>query len=228
MLGLQFAGSPFGFHTIGSTMACSAESYVKIGGMNKRKAAEDFYFMEKLSKNYKIHKIDGTVVYPSSRGSWRVPFGTGQRVNRFLDHVTKEYQLYSPESFKLLKNWISVFHNSEIYDSKYYMDKAAQISPKLSDFLELNDFCESWTKIMKNTKSDIQKNKQKVLWFDGFKTLKLIHFLRDCLYPNENMFEALDSMFKLLDLKTEFERFNKTIPDLETQKEYLKILRRIA
>ncbi|NJD23218.1 MAG: hypothetical protein FIA82_11210, partial [Melioribacter sp.] len=50
VLGLQYANSPFAFPTIGSTMICDFESYVKIGGMNKKKAAEDFYFMEKLAK----------------------------------------------------------------------------------------------------------------------------------------------------------------------------------
>lgn len=84
-MGLEVSGSPYAFHTIGSTMACDAEMYVKIQGMNKKKAAEDFYFMEKLSKNVKIHKIISAKVYPSSRGSWRVPFGTGRSVTRFFN-----------------------------------------------------------------------------------------------------------------------------------------------
>ena len=49
--GLIFAGSDYAFHSIGSTMMCDHNSYMKIGGMNKRKAAEDFYFLEKLAKN---------------------------------------------------------------------------------------------------------------------------------------------------------------------------------
>ena len=44
VLGLKYANSPFAFHTIGSTMICDHESYIKVEGMNKKKAAEDFYF----------------------------------------------------------------------------------------------------------------------------------------------------------------------------------------
>ena len=97
VLGLEIAASPYAFHTIGSTMACDVESYVNVQGMNKKKAAEDFYFMEKLSKNVKIQKISNAKVYPSSRGSWRVPFGTGRSVTRYLSKQQNEYLLYSPK-----------------------------------------------------------------------------------------------------------------------------------
>ncbi|MFN3695683.1 MAG: glycosyltransferase family A protein, partial [Ignavibacterium sp.] len=40
-LGLKFAGSYYDYHTIGSTIVCDVESYIKAGGMNKRKAGED-------------------------------------------------------------------------------------------------------------------------------------------------------------------------------------------
>ena len=52
VLGLKFAKSDYAFHTIGSTMLCTPDAYVKVEGMNKRKAAEDFYFLEKLAKIY--------------------------------------------------------------------------------------------------------------------------------------------------------------------------------
>ncbi len=68
VLGLKYAVSPYAFHTIGSTMVCDFESYIKVEGMNKRKAAEDFYFLEKLAKNVQIESINSTTVYPSGRG----------------------------------------------------------------------------------------------------------------------------------------------------------------
>lgn len=83
VLGLQFANSQYAYHSIGSTISCDFESYIKVEGMNKNKAAEDFYFLEKLTKNFEIHKIRSTIVHPSSRTSWRAPFGTGHWVNRF-------------------------------------------------------------------------------------------------------------------------------------------------
>lgn len=109
VLGLSFAKSDYAFHTIGSTMLCTPDAYVKVEGMNKRKAAEDFYFLEKLAKIYPMGEIKSTFVHPSKRSSWRVPFGTGRSVDRYLSNSRDEYLLYDPKSFVILKTWLEVF-----------------------------------------------------------------------------------------------------------------------
>ena len=225
VLGLKYACSHYAFHTIGSTMACDYEAYLKAEGMNKKKAAEDFYFMEKLAKNVKVEHISETTVYPSSRGSWRVPFGTGQRVNRFLAHTHNEYLLYNPGSFRILKEWITEFNSPDVEDAGYYLTKAAGIDLYLHKFLVEQKFSESWNKILQNSASNEQANKQKIKWFDGFRTLKLIHYLRDSAYPPVNMFDAIDDLFKMAGIVFDPKRYGKTIPSLEIQNKYLKILR---
>ena len=50
VIGLSYAGSPYAFHSIGSTMACTADGYTGVRGMNRRRAAEDFHFLNKLAK----------------------------------------------------------------------------------------------------------------------------------------------------------------------------------
>lgn len=227
VLGLQIADSPYAFHTIGSTMACDAESYVKIQGMNKKKAAEDFYFMEKLAKNVSINKIDNTKVFPSARGSWRVPFGTGKSVTRFLNKQRNEYLLYSPKCFYLLKKWNNLFLNDEQVTASQYMSGAKQIHPELYNFLKQNNFEDNWNKISSNTKTVKQLNSQKKLWFDGFRTLKLIHHLRDNAFPQESMFDVLDEIFAYLNLRT-IERNGEEIPSMDIQLEYLSKLRETA
>ncbi|MDP2364687.1 MAG: hypothetical protein Q8M94_13070, partial [Ignavibacteria bacterium] len=114
VLGLSFANSDYAFHTIGSSMICTPEAYVKVEGMSKRKAAEDFYFLEKLAKIYPVGAIKSTFVHPSKRGSWRVPFGTGKSVDRFLMNTKDEYLLYDPKSFVILKTWLEVFNDKSI------------------------------------------------------------------------------------------------------------------
>ena len=224
VLGLKFANSPYAIHTIGSTMVVDFKSYIKVGGMNKRKAGEDFYFMEKLAKVININKIDSTTVYPSARSSWRVPFGTGQRVGRFLLRKQNEYLLYSPESFKILKEWLDIFNSDNILTSEEYLDNAKGINESLYNFLQLNKFYENWNKILKNSKSDMQIKLQKKLWFDGFKTLKLIHYLRDNAYPEINMFDAVDELLSLLNVKIDIKR-KDTIPSISKQIRYLELLR---
>lgn len=226
-LGLKYAQSHFAFTFIGSTMICDAEYYCMIGGMNKRKAAEDFYFLEKLAKVTTIRKIDSTKVFPSSRSSWRVPFGTGQRINRFVSNTQDEYLLYNPQSFMILKKWLEVYNADIIYDEKELMAKADGINPNLYAYLKENSFEDDWNKILKNSKTREQINKQKIMWFDGFTTMKLIHYLRDNGYPPMQMFDALDELLNLMNIKIANSRV-QAIPDINTQIEYLKLLRSIS
>lgn len=228
VLGLKFAGSPYAFHTVGSTMACDYDSYIKVEGMNKRKAAEDFYFLEKLAKNVRIGKIGSTVVYPSRRGSWRVPFGTGQRVNRFLSKIQNEYILYNPASFKILKSWLEVFNSPGNPELEYYLNSAREIHPALLRFLYYQNFEQDMANILKNSKTEEQLNIQKSRWFDGFITLKFIHYLRDNEFPAVNMFDALDELFRSMNIPWIPERDNHMIPGLPVRRDYLEILRQYA
>lgn len=226
VLGLKFACSPYAFHTIGSTMICSYDSYIKTEGMNKRKAAEDFYFLEKLAKNFPITKIESATVYPSGRSSWRVPFGTGQRVTRFLAKDQNEYLLYSTESFRILKLWLNEFNNPTIKSADEYLKISGEIHPSLYGFLIEQKFEENWKRILSNSKSPEQIQKQKTFWFDGFRTLKLIHHLRDNGFPQINMFQAADNILSEFNQQTPGAGNN--IPSLSLQIEYLEILRKLA
>ncbi len=219
VLGLTYARSPYAFFTIGSTMFSDWEAYVKTGGMNKRKAAEDFYFMEKLAKNFAIKKISNATVYPSPRTSWRVPFGTGRSVSEYLQGKRKYDFLYSPEIFDILKNWNALFFGEKAESADFYLENAKKISPFLHSFLIEHNFAQAWNKITAEKNESGQIAKQKKYWFDGFTTLKLIHYLRDAccesvpavkaartmlekhfgdLRVSENPFEILKTLRKLV------------------------------
>ena len=226
VLGLSFANSDYAFHTIGSTMLCTPEAYVKVEGMNKRKAAEDFYFLEKLAKIYPIGEIKSTFVHPSKRGSWRVPFGTGRSVERYLSNIKDEYQLYDARPFIVLKNWLEVFYDNSLTEQNSLIRIAKNIHPSLFDFLNQQDFENFVKKVLLNNKNHSELEKQKHFWFDAFRTLKLIHYLRDEAYPNINMFDAIQELLKMMSIENMIKR-NSAIPELEIQKEYLLLLRKI-
>ena len=223
-LGLKYANSKYAVQAIGSTLCCDYEAYIKVEGMNKKKAAEDFYFLEKLSKNYEIERITTTKVLPTGRQSWRVPFGTGQRISRFLAKSQNEYLLYNPESFSILKKWLKLFNSRNISSSEDYLQKAKGIHPELFNFLVQQNFGKDWEKISANSKDEKHLHSQKIKWFDGFRTLKLIHHLRDTVFPQINMFGALDILFKQLNLPPINERTND-IPEVPIQLKYLQTLR---
>jgi hypothetical protein len=225
VLGLKYAKSPYAFHTIGSTITVDHNAYIKAGGMNKKKAAEDFYFLQKVAKNYEIQKIISTTVYPSSRHSWRVPFGTGKSITRFLSNSRNEYLLNDPIVFDVLKSWLKIFNDNNINDTKHLMEEAGKIDQELKIFLIQREFPDQWDRILKNSKNSKQLQYQKQNWFDGFKTLKLIHHLRDSVYPVINMFEAVDKLFLNIGMNVIKKRECESIPELAVQKEYLYKLR---
>ncbi len=226
VLGLKYANSPYAFHTIGSTMVCDYKSYIKAEGMNKRKAAEDFYFLEKLAKVTAIENISSTTVHPSARASWRVPFGTGQRVNRFLSKERDEYKLYSPEVFEILKSWLTTLNKNSNLVSDYLSD-AERIHPELYKFLIQQEFDRAFSKILNHANDEKQLNLQKKLWFDGFRTLKLIHHLRDNGFPEINTFDAIDLLFEKMKISCDIKRDKGAIPELSVQKKYLESLREL-
>lgn len=226
VLGLTFANSDYAFHTVGSTMICTPEAYVRVEGMNKRKAAEDFYFLEKLNKIYPVGKIKSTTVHPSKRSSWRVPFGTGRSVDRYLSNERDEYQLYNPKSFIVLKNWLEVFYDHSLAEQNSLIKIAKNIHLSLYEFLIQQNFQNFINKVLLKSTNPNETEKQKHYWFDAFRTLKLIHYLRDKIYPVKNMFEAIDELLRMMNIDNNIKR-NSAIPELEIQKEYLKLLRKI-
>ena len=228
ILGLKYAKSPYAYFSVGSVISCDAEGYVKVGGMNKKKAGEDFYFLEKLAKLYKIKHIDSTIVYPASRPSDRVPFGTGARIKRFIDNVQDEYTLYSPSLFLILKDWLQLFSSITLSSNiPNILESAKNTNSVLYDFLIQQKFELDWNNIIQNSKTEIQLNKQKLNWMDSFRTLKLIHYLRDFDTPNDNMFVSLNKLFEIMEITIDF-KSEQNLPPLKIQQKYLEILRKLT
>lgn len=99
--GLRWAGSPYAFHTVGSTMVVSARAYAQARGVPKRQAGEDFYLLNKLRKLGPVRTLSGAPIGLSGRASDRVPFGTGPAVRRI--EAEGRPLLYHPESFARLR-----------------------------------------------------------------------------------------------------------------------------
>ncbi len=198
VLGLAYAGSPYAFHTVGSTMVCTADSYAAVRGMNTRDAAEDFYFLTKLAKVAKIGTIRTTRVYPSARRSARVPFGTGRQMIRFLDEGGQELLFYDPRVFRVLKDWLAMISCSLSREGRELECLAEGIDPRLGAFLRSKGFAAAWDRIGKNCRDEAVLRRHFSSWFDGFKTLKLIHHLTDAGYPRMGMFEAVGGLLGMM------------------------------
>lgn len=228
VLGLQYAKSPWAFHTIGSTIAVSPQAYLEVRGMNKREAGEDFYFLSKLAKIGKIDYIKDTCVYPSARLSTRVPFGTGKRIQRFLEgRCRDEYCLYDPRIFSILAEWLKLLDGMSGCEDEI-LTKAERIHPHLKTFLMDNHFSLVWPKIRRTAKDKKTLARHLNDWFDGFKTLKLINFFTRGVYPQINMFEALERMFAMSEISVQEFGQEENVPPLSLQIEILRLLRKLT
>jgi hypothetical protein len=229
VLGLKYAKSNWAFHSIGSTIAVSTGAYLEVRGMNRRGAGEDFYFLNKLAKVGKIDYIKETCVYPSARLSTRVPFGTGKRVQRFLAGVCKEeYCLYDPRIFFILADWLRLMNDMILGREDEILIKAELIHPRLKSFLEESKFPIVWSKIR-----HVAKNEKSLLrhfndWFDGFRTLKLINYFTKEVYPQINMFLALEMILDMSGMPMLKLSTKEKIPPLLEQIDILRYLRTIT
>ena len=227
VLGLTYAGSPYAFPSIGSTMVCTASAYAAVSGMNRRQAGEDFYFLQQLAKTAGMAQIHATTVHPSSRPSSRVPFGTGQRIRRFLDNAQDQYLVYDPQSYVVLGQWLALVSARPDADAAELMAGADTIRPQLEAFLAANQFPRVWQRLRENSPDPSRLVAQFHRWFDGFKTLKLIHNLRDNGFPQCGLFDSLAQLLTMMEIPAPALDWDDLPTDFAAQKDLLDFLRRL-
>lgn len=183
VLGLELAGSPYAFHTVGSAMACRASAYAAAGGMNRRLAGEDFYFLQHLYKTSGVAPLSGTIVHPSPRSSWRVPFGTGRAVGDLLADGEQRLLFYQPLLFEILENWLKCMNQHDFADGNIQLLRAGEISPQLREYLEQAGFGPAWDNLLRHNPDENRLLISFHAWLDAFRTMRLMHHLTDNAYP---------------------------------------------
>jgi len=172
LFGLQQAGSPYAYHTIGSAFACTAAAYVAAGGMNRRRAAEDFYFLQQLAKTTGVEILSGTLVQPSPRFSARVPFGTGKAVQAQVEDQQRPFQFSSVGAFSVLQRWLKLIE--EPLSAAELQSRAAELSPVLGAFLGELKFVDVWQKLQVTYSTRQGRHSAFHRWFDGLRTRQLL------------------------------------------------------
>ena len=189
--GLRFTGYPYAYQTIGSSMAVRGTAYKAFGGMNLRKAGEDFYFLHKLIPYRNVLEINTCTVYPSARTSDRVPFGTGHAVEKHNNSTCKTYYTYHPKVYRLIAQLVRSIHNSNVESGI----SLSLIPIDIQAFLNDEGFSITEVKIRKQSKSDALYHQNIFRWMNGFRMLKLVHYLRDKAYTNIPINDAVRSFW---------------------------------
>ena len=197
VIGLRYAASPYAFPSIGSTISCSAPSYLAVRGMNRRSVAEDFHFLDKLAKLGPMGFIGETTVHPSARLSRRVAFGTGRKMHYFLEEAAEEYLIHNPDIYRILLAWLNEATAAPDRSAEAIMAAAKRIHPLLGGYLDEARFPENWERIRKNSTHADHLLRQFHAWFDGLKTLRLVHHLERAEFPPADMFRGLTDLLQM-------------------------------
>ncbi|WP_158860334.1 glycosyltransferase [Lunatibacter salilacus] len=189
ILGLANAGYPFAVHTVGSCMSVRASAYAKAGGMNRRKAGEDFYFMHKLLPLGGFEYIPATV-YPSCRISDRVPFGTGRAQWEWM--TNRELRTtYSSKIYLILKEFFKQVSNWYIQEVSF-----DNLNPEVAAFLLKHRLKEKINQMKQQSKSHDVFFRRFWQWMDGFMVLKLVHYLRDNGFTNQPVLIVAEDLIR--------------------------------
>lgn len=184
---LEFTGYPFPMFTVGSAFTVKAEAYVKRGGMNRRQAGEDFYFLQNLAHFGKVGEITGTAVHPSARLSDRVPFGTGPVLQRWMKGEEDLTKTYNFQAFIDLKVFFDTKDRLFKISENEFQHLLDNLPPAVKTFLNEDDF---WLEIQDlNANCSVLSAFQKRFYqkFNSFKILKYLNFSHEKFYQKADL-----------------------------------------
>ncbi len=173
---LRYADFPYATYTLGSTIAIPAYVYMKQGGMNTRKAGEDFYFIQKIACLGNFHEIRKTRIMPSPRVSGRVPFGTGKSMKDWTGQMPEFFMTYNPLIFIGLKKFINIINSC--YD--HINPKEFLSTVEIPSFLLSYFGNENWiSKILecRQSSTSMKVYRYKIFsWLNGLKIIKYLNY----------------------------------------------------
>lgn len=187
VLGLEFAGSPYAWHSLGSCLAVRPGAYAAVRGFPKRAGGEDFYLLNKLAKTGPVARLAGACIELESRASSRVPFGTGPAVARISDaeNPAELALFYHPASYAGLRGVLAatpLLQRTPLAELPQVLARAG-IEPALAKAclltLEQMGAAAALAHCRRQGSSATQFLRQFHQWFDAFRTLKFIHGIRD-------------------------------------------------
>ncbi|MEZ4883520.1 MAG: glycosyltransferase [Chitinophagales bacterium] len=182
----KWAGFPYAYQTIGSSMAVRSNAYRQQGGMNRRKAGEDFYFLHKFTPLGHFSELNTTCVIPSPRISDRVPFGTGKAIADILQQSNSSpiYQTYHFQSFVDLKFFFLQLTKYYEVDSSQFSSLMKELPKSIFNFALQINFNKKLNEIRNNTSNYCTFHTRFFKWFNAFMVMKYVHFARDYYHPN--------------------------------------------
>ncbi len=199
--GLEYARSPYAWHSLGSCLAVRKSAYAHVRGWPRRAAAEDFYLLNKLTKLGDIARLQGACIKLATRASDRVPFGTGPAVSTMALAATPDAArvFEHPMAFEALRVFLRVLpglrpeHGCDVQRqllSGGLPEPLAREAARTLENLKFARALEHCREYSKDTQSFRQHFNQ---WFDAFRTLRFLRELARAGWENIAL-DELDSL----------------------------------
>jgi hypothetical protein len=198
---LVYTGFPDAFHTVGSSMAVKALQYVKTGGMNRKQAGEDFYFIQKLVASGGYFSLNTTTVFPSPRISSRVPFGTGASIGKLTSGNSPALLSYNIKAFEELRTCFSLA--DQIYRADD-CDKAflyGRLPEGLRSFTDEEEWVEKIREIRNNTSGYESFRKRFFGWFNMFRIVKYLNHVHNGFFEKIPVEESAAELLHITGVK---------------------------
>ncbi|MFH0841094.1 MAG: glycosyltransferase family A protein [Bacteroidota bacterium] len=196
--GLIYAGYPNALHAVGSALAVKADQYMKAGGMNRRQAGEDFYFVQKLLPLGGFFSLISTTVYPSPRESFRVPFGTGAMIAKLLGEGSNRLLTYNISAFselkELFKTGPELFSAGKGVKANHYDD----LPNGIRSFVDRQEWSEKIAEIRKNTSSEESFRKRFFSWFNAFRIVKYMNHVHNGIFEKQEVSKSACDLLKAM------------------------------
>lgn len=173
-LNLWRIDNPYSFTALGSAITLPVWGYRKIGGISPHKSGEDFYFLQKLKKTGDLILWNNQKVFPATRYSDRVFFGTGPALIKGRKNDWSSYPIYHYSNFDIIKE---LYEN---FDDLYLKN----IDSPIIKFMESKfNTAELWQPLRENYKSKAKFVKACKDKIDG---LRILQYLKSSHEHDEN------------------------------------------
>jgi hypothetical protein len=166
-LNLLRINSPYAYTALGSAIACPVKSYKAVGGFDRQESGEDFYFLRKLRKYGKVLIYNEEKVFPATRFSARVPFGTGPAMLKGNLGQWDAYPIFHYSGFEIIADTyrqINILFRKDI-DNEFIKNLQTIFSEQ-----------DLWSALRKNYKTESAFAKA---FHHKVDSLRIFQFLRD-------------------------------------------------
>jgi len=194
LLGLDYAGSPYAFQTLGSCLAVRATAYAHVRGFPRRSGGEDFHLLDKLAKLGDVVRLRGGCVRLRSRSSRRVPFGTGPSVTAIrAAPAPRDLPLfYHPAVFEALRALLSALPS--LHSPGAALEPAlvahglpAALADSAAATLRAQGVEQALAHCRRQGRCAGQFQRHFHQWFGALRTLRFCHGVRDRGWPPQSL-----------------------------------------